>query len=114
MQDPNALSLFHEILGKTRAGRISWEPTASESTFIAPLPGGLLAKVEPTVDWENGDRIESSALVLEGEEGELLRITSTIDGLGWDDLATLHELAKRRALGVDAKVKKLLGELAKM
>jgi len=52
-------------------------------------------------------------MVLRGEDAELLRITAD-DGIGWPVFAELYELARRRALGVDAKVDKLLGDLARM
>jgi hypothetical protein len=37
-----------------------------------------------------------------------------VDGVSYGDLYKLYDLTKRQALGVDAKVDKLLGELAKM
>jgi len=115
MEDPRALRLFQEILEKTRAGRLRWEITADGSSYLAALPGGLTVSTFAFSErdrWGNSE--DNFELILRGDEGDLLTVTSTVDGVTSDDLAMLYELAKRQALGVDAKVDKLLGELAKL
>jgi|SRR5580692_8787694 hypothetical protein len=116
MNDPKALKLFQEILDKTSAGRLKWESTASETAYSAVLPGGFSVTIWEFVDtdWKPPSIEDKIALVLRGMEGDLLRITTDIDGVTWEDLHKLYELAKRQALALDAKVDKLLGELAKM
>lgn len=125
MDDPKALRLFQEFLSKTIAGRLRWDSTASESEYIAGLPGGLTVAVYEE-EWAPADMLsqyrarrqpstsERHALVLRGPEGDLLTITADVDGVSGSDLDKLYELAKRQALHLDAKVDQLLGELAKM
>jgi hypothetical protein len=47
-------------------------------------------------------------MILRGEDAELLQVTPA-DGIGWPQFAELYELARRKALGVDAKVDNLTG-----
>lgn len=116
MNDPRSAKLFQEIMSKTSAGRLRWEATANETVYFAVLPGGFSVSIWEfsDTDWKPPSSEDKIALVLRGMEGDLLRITTEIDGVAWEDLHKLYELAKRQALGLDAKVDKLLGELAKM
>src|SRR6266436_6412883 len=108
MEDPKALQLFQEVLSKTRAGRIKWEPTANESEYAAVLPGGFTLAVLTYFELDNWGQHENRfALVLRGDEGELLRVTRDTDGVTSAELSELIELARRRALLVDARVDKL-------
>jgi hypothetical protein len=111
MDDSKARELFQQVLHKTKAGRIQWTPTANEFEFLTVLPGGFSLRVSKTYDEIGED--EQLAVVLRSEDGELLRSTPT-DDVGWEGFAELYEFARRKALGVDAKVDKLLGELARM
>ena len=109
MDDPKGRQLFDEISSKTKAGKISWKPTANESEFLTVLPGGLALLI--SVDEY---RIPCRLMVLKGEDlDELLRVTAgeAVDSQEFDEL---YELARRNALGVDAKVDKLLLDLARM
>ena len=115
MEDLKALQLFQEVLTETKAGRIKWEPTASESEYFSVLPGGFTIAVrtwDERDDW--GTESPQLALVLRSGEQELLRVTADVDGVGWRGLTELFESARRRALNVDAAVDKLLGELSKL
>ncbi len=115
MEDVKALKLFQEILTKTRAGRIKWEATARESEYFSVLPGGFIATVQ---SWHEDDRwgndVEERALTLRTGDDELLCVTNDVDGVEDAALGELLELARRQALGVNAQVDKLLGELAKL
>jgi hypothetical protein len=115
MDDPKARKLFQEILRKTREGRLGWEATASESHFFTVLPGGFTVAIEYSSERDQwGNPEDQFALVLRGTDGDLLKVTPAVDGVALEELGLLYELAKRQALGVDATVDKLLGELAKM
>ena len=118
MHDPKALQLLQEVLNKTRAGRLKWEATASESDYFAVLPGGFALVIVEVTDKGNwGMRSEQvqHVLILRGEgDQELMRITSDFDAIEPVELAQLFELAKRQALRVDATVDRFLGELAKL
>jgi hypothetical protein len=114
MEDPKTRQLFLQVLQKTKAGRITWTPTANESEFLTVLPGELALLISKTYEPDSyGNPDEQAAMVLRGEDGELLRVEPG-DTFNWSEFAELYELARRKALGVDAKVDKLLGDLARM
>lgn len=114
MEDLKGRQLFHQVLQKTKVGRITWTPTANEAEFLTVLPGELALLVSKTYEpdsYSNPD--EQGAIVLRGEDGELLRMEPG-ESITWPEFSELYELARRKALGVDAKVDKLLGDLARM
>jgi hypothetical protein len=114
MEDAKASQLFREVLAKTKAGRITWEPTANDSYFSI-LPGGFVVSIQRSYEqdsWGNG--VEQMDLKLRSGDQELLRVTPDVDGVESTGLRELYELARRHALGVDAQVDRLLGELAKL
>jgi hypothetical protein len=114
MENSKSLQLFKGVLAKTKAGRIKWERTASESDYFALLPDGVTVSISTWVE-PGAIRLEEEhiAMVLLADERELLRVTPEVDGIK-DELYELYELARRQALEVDAKVDKVLGVLAKL
>jgi hypothetical protein len=115
MQDPKGLELFQEVLSKTKAGRIKWQPAASESEYFAVLPGGFTLTVVDSASQDSWTS-ESSGLrlALRDDDRELLEVTVSTDGVTWAELNELFQSAKRQALRVDEKVDKLLGVLTKL
>jgi hypothetical protein len=114
MKDPKARQLFEQVLQKTKAGRITWAPTANLSEFQTVLPGELALLIAKTFERDSyGNPDEQIVMTLRGGDEELLRVTAG-DTITWPEFSELYELARRRALGVDAKVDKLLGDLARM
>jgi len=115
MDDPKAYQLFHEVLSKTRVGRIKWAPTADESEYVAVLPGDFILGVLKFIDQNpHGHEIERLALALRSDDREILRVTDDVDGVSRIDLKELYESARRQAVRDDAKVDQLLSELAKL
>jgi hypothetical protein len=115
MEDPKVRQLFDEIRRKTKAGKISWKPTANESEFLAVLPGGLALVISLTSELVSWETVTYRALVLKSEDlDELLRVTGGGETVGAQEFDELYELARRNALGVDARVDKLLLDLARM
>jgi hypothetical protein len=118
MEDPKALKLFQEVLTKTKAGRIKWEPTANEAQYSSILPSGhalLVSMSHRETTW--GDPLPDVFVLMlrsRGLDQELLRVTSDVDGVGQEGLNELYEFARRRALQVDATVDQVLGDLAKL
>jgi hypothetical protein len=118
MEDLKALKLFQEVLAKTKAGRIKWELTASETQYSSILPSGhtlLVSMSHRETKW--GDPLpDDFALVLRDRDAEqdLFRVTPDVDGVGEEGLSELYEFARRRALQVDATVDQVLGDLAKL
>jgi len=115
MKDPQALKLFQEVLAKTKAGRMRWEPTASETEFFSVLPSGytLLVSMSPVRNRYGDNLGDEFALVLRNGEQDLLRVAADVDGVGLG-LSELYEFARRHALRVDATVDQVLGDLAKL
>ena len=114
MEDPQALKLFQEVLAKTKAGRMPWEPTASETEFFSLLPSGYTLLVSQQQDsWGEPLRGDFALVLRKGEQG-LLRVTSEVDGVGSEGLSELYEFARRHALSVNATVDQVLGDLAKL
>ena len=87
MEDPKALQLFQEVLTKTKAGRIRWEPTASETEFFSVLPSGSHSAVSMSRERNSyGNYLgDEFALVLRNGEQDLLRVTADVDGVGSKD-----------------------------
>ena len=115
MDDPKALQLFREVLAKTKAGRMRWEPTANETEFFNVLPSGstlLVSKSRQQDSYGNYD--DDFALVLRNGEQDLLRVASDVQGVGLRGLSELYEFVRRQALRVDATVDQVLGDLAKL
>lgn len=124
MKDPKALKLFQEVLAKTRAGRIQWEPTASETEFFSVLPSGHTILVSV---WEDkntftvgsettllGAAPEKYVLILRRGEQELMRVTQYVEGVDSAGLSELYAGARRTALQVDASVDEALSVLEKL
>jgi hypothetical protein len=117
MTDPKALRLFQEVLDKTKADRIRWEPTAKENEFFSVLPSGNVLAVslwDERNSW--GDPTGTDAvLTLAADNQELLlRVTPGVEGIGISQMIELYELARRRALHVNDRVDEVLGDLARL
>jgi len=117
MQDAKALKFFEEVLSKTRAAKIRWEPTAIESSYIAAVGGHFTLSVDEyereirLLGWPN----MAHSLTLKDQEGRTLtRVTDMDDGISFVDIQELYETARRQALHVDEKIDSLLGELSKL
>ena len=117
MQDDKAVQFFEEVLSKTRIGRIRWEPTADESSFIAAIGGHftLVVSEYPTPSYVFGMSPTICALTLKDQDGrELTKVTSSDALISEAGMHELYETAKRQALRVDEKIDSLLGELSKL
>lgn len=113
MHDDKAIKFFEEVLSKTKAGKLRWEPTAKESNYIAAVGGHFTLSIS---EYQNTftDAI-THVLALKDQDGrELTRVTSGDDGVSWADIQELHETARRQALHVDEKIDSVLGELSKL
>ena len=115
MQD-KAVRFFEEVLSKTIAGKIRWEPTAVESNYIAAVGGHFTLSVD---EYESQDRYgqlsTEHSLTLKDQEGRTLtRVTSMDAGISVAGIQELYEAARRQALRVDEKIDSLLGELSKL
>ena len=113
MQDAKAVKFFEEVLSKTRAGKIRWEPTAKDSNYIAAVGGHFTLSVGEY--YTNDSPFMAYSLTLKDQEGRTLtKVTDTDDGIPAADIRELYETARRQALHVDEKIDNLLGELSKL
>jgi hypothetical protein len=115
MNDPKALALFQEILKKTVAGKIDWQPTAEEDKFVAPMLGKYTLTLLPYASRNNwGEPQGSPSVTLEDEKkNSIVEINSSVDGVGTEELQTLLVFARRIALNADEVIDELLQELQK-
>jgi len=114
--DAKAVQFFEEVLSKTRAGKLRWEPTAVESDYIAAVGGQFTLSV---AEYERENRysqpIMQHSLTLKDQEGRTLtRVTDMDDGIAEAEMRELYETARRQALHVDEKIESLLGALSKL
>ena len=115
MEDSKGLELFKEVVAKTKAGRIRWEPAAIESEYFAVLPGGFSIVLLTWIDRQRWGNAENHfVLALRSQGREIMRVTTDVSGVTWADMNELYELARRQALAVDAQVNQLLVELSKL
>ena len=117
MLDAKAVRFFEEVLSKTRAGKIRWEPTAIELNYIAAVGGHFTLSL---AEYERERRYlglpsMAHSLALKDQEGRTLtNVTDMDDGIPEADIRELYETARRQALHVDEKIDSLLGELSKL
>ena len=115
MRDPKALALFQEILKKTEAGKLAWQPTAEEDTFVAPMLGKLTLKLFPYTSKDQWGLPQGPPTVSLGDEKNItiVEIDTSIEGVEAEDLQALLVFARRIALHADEKIDELLQELQK-
>ncbi len=113
MQDSKILALFHEILGRTKQGRILWEPAVSGVTLLAAIKGkySLVLKPYSTLDSYGNEQGWPSLAMRDSSDRELVTISSETEGVSIDELQDLYQTARRQAFKVDEQVQDLLSDL---
>jgi hypothetical protein len=116
-KDLNPTPLVEAVTEKTKAGKIKWEPTAEENTFIATLGGGTTLRIylttgEAADEFGNLESVQIPELRLLGEKGKLLwEIRShQIKGGLWP----LFKLAQRIGNKLDERMATLMETLQKL
>lgn len=109
--------LVAALIDKTKAGKIKWEATAEESTFIATLGGDTTLRIYLiTVEDFDGYGNPSSGLIPElrllGDNGKLLWEISNhrVNGELWP----LFQLAQRIGNKLDERMATLMETLQKL
>jgi len=105
--------LLTQLIEKTRAGAIPWEPTAKENEFVGPYKGHATFTVSKYEDPDHyGD---SYRLVMRDPENREMLVLER--GAGWveDDqrLAELYRAAHDCALNVEETIDAILDDLRK-
>jgi hypothetical protein len=114
MQDAKVVKFFEEVLAKTTAGKIRWEPTAAESDYVAAISGRFILCIS---ERDNGFAAPPTtcALALKDQDGrELTRVQDVDEGISSLDIRELYEAARWQALHVDEKIDSVLGVLSKL
>lgn len=111
LKDVDANPLVQALMEKTQAGRLVWEPTADEGTFIASVAGNttlklaLVSQVEQDV-YGNPEYADVPTLLLLDEKGrkQWQVYSSQVKGGLWP----LFRLAQRIANKVDDRMAALV------
>ncbi|MGB0108628.1 MAG: hypothetical protein WBP52_09005 [Terriglobales bacterium] len=115
MDDPKARALFQEILKKTLAKKLPWQPTSEEDKFVASMLGKYTLTLIPYTSLGNwGEREGLPVVTLDDDrKNTIVEINSDVNGVSPEELRTLLVFARRVALNADEKIDELLGELKK-
>ncbi|GEM_PF-5458812 len=115
MDDPKALALFQEILKKTLATKLAWQPTAVEDKFVAPMLGKYTLTLVPYTSVSSWGEHEGPPIVTleDDKKNTIVEIHNGITGVTAEDLQTLLVFARRIAFNADEKIDELLQELKK-
>jgi len=113
MGDTRDTDFYREVLVKTKAGKIRWEPTAAESTFIAAFSGQFTLSISAHALPMIGE--PRYVLQLKDHDGrELMRVTDNDSMAGLPELADLYLNAQRQALHLDERIDLALHELSNL
>ncbi|HEY2496194.1 MAG TPA: hypothetical protein VGK24_03920 [Candidatus Angelobacter sp.] len=97
--------LTQKLLNKSRAGKVGWQETADEATFIAILEGRFAFEISNKRGrylFAMKNQNETEIFTLTGEEPS--GITTIENDRNYPMLQELYELARRTALGIDQAV----------
>jgi hypothetical protein len=113
MDDPKALALFQEILRKTIAKKLPWQPTAEDDKFVAPMLGKYMLTLLPYTSRDSWGAPEGPPTITltDANNNNLAEIHSGIEGVSAQDLRTVLVFARRIAFNADEKIDELLQEL---
>jgi hypothetical protein len=114
--DPNPL--VATLIEKTREGKLKWEATSAENTFIVSMGGGTTLRITLAQEWtidEYGSEVQITLpqLFLQNEKGLTLWViyNSEVKSAG---LWMLFKLARRVANNIDERFADLIGFLEKL
>lgn len=100
--DPRLLAILSELLAKTKADQVSWEPTVASNEFLTAFPEHSVK-----VQYQGG----SYYLIVNDKAGRRL-VSLTGQTAGAEQLLPeLYDLARRKALKIDENLDSLLSQL---
>ncbi len=114
-KDLNPTPLVEALIEKTKAGKINWEATAAENTFIATLGGDTTLRVDLITpgdvdEWGNLEQVPELRLL--GDNGKLLWEIYSHQVMG--GLWPLFRLAQRIGNKLDERIVTLMETLQKL
>lgn len=116
-KDVDANSLAAALLAKTEQGKLKWEATPAESTFVTSFGGDTTLRLNLTQEWDidqYGEEREITVpqLILLGEKGVTVWIIHSSDVKG--GLWRLFKLIRRVVYKVDDRVANMVDALNRM
>jgi hypothetical protein len=113
MRDPKAVALFQEMLRKTEAGKMAWQPSGDPAIFVASMLGKYTLRLfEYTSQNSWGEPSGPPSVMVEDDKGNVIvEINSTVEEIEVDELNVLFRFAKRIALQTDDKLDELIAGL---
>jgi len=115
MRDPKAVALFQEMLRKTEAGKMAWQPSGDPAIFVASMLGKYTLRLLEYTSQNNwGEPSGPPSVLVDDEKGNVIvEINNTVEEVEAADLQALFRFAKRIALRTDDKLDELLEGLKK-
>jgi hypothetical protein len=112
----DATPLANQLLDKTRGGKIKWESTADENTFLATVGGStfrvFLERVEDVNLSGQPEYIDVPAIALLSEKGKSVWTITSSDVKG--GLHALYEEVRRVGHHLDERLAAALAALEKL
>lgn len=103
--------LVTKLMVLTEAGKVTWDATADEDTFLTTL-GKFVVTLKKEERHFGAERYNAFRFKILDAGGKALEeayeVTQTND---WERLRTLHDLARRKALHVEEALSDLLASL---
>jgi len=97
---------------RTLAGQTAWEPTAREHEFSTVVPDGISVLIAQTAPRNFGDEGPDYILTVKDKNDvEIFSIRNGHEDVKYNDLAALHETARRAALNIEKTLDDLLKNL---
>jgi len=115
MIDPKIVKFFEDVLSKTKDGKIPWEPTAQEGSFIAAIGGQFTLSISAQTERapvfmapELSGPLEKYALVLRDMRDIIATVTDRDEGIRSGAMRELYETVRWQALHGGEKINKAL------
>ena len=115
MIDPKIVKFFEDVLSKTKDGKIPWEPTAQEGSFIAAIGGQFTLSISAQTERapvfmapELSGPLEKYALVLRDMHDRIATVTDSDEGIRPGAMRELYETARWQAVHGGEKINKAL------
>jgi hypothetical protein len=116
MADAKEEQFYLEVLNKTMVGRIRWEKTAEEQTYIASMGGKFTLSIteSPFTNLYGVEAVENILTLTDSDGRVLTRVSTRDSNVEKPALRELYEAARRQALKVDEKLDLVLEQLRKL
>ena len=95
----------------TEDGRVAWEPTADENTFLASV-SKFVVTIGKFPSYE--DVRDDYVFRIRSDEGRVIDEAEATGNPEWTRLGELYEMARRNALHVDEALSDILSSLEEM